>query len=54
MNDIPFVLIGGGAGFKIGRSMKFSNVNHNRLWLSVADGFGHRIEKFGGIVFRSA
>ncbi len=51
LDNIPFVLLGGGAGFKMGRSVKFSNVYHNRLWLSVADGFGHRIEKFGNANF---
>ncbi len=51
LDNIPFVLLGGGAGFKMGRSDKFSNVYHNRLWLSVADGFGHRIEKFGNANF---
>ncbi len=51
LDNIPFVLLGGGAGFKMGRSVKFSNVYHNRLWLSVADGFGHRIDKFGNANF---
>jgi hypothetical protein len=46
-DNIPFVLVGGGLGFKTGRSLKFDRVAHNRLWLSVAHAFGHRSETFG-------
>ena len=47
LEDIPFVLIGGGADFKMGRALNFGHVPHNRLWISLAHSFGHRIEKFG-------
>jgi hypothetical protein len=47
LNDIPFGLVGGGLGFKMGRSLKFGRQPHNRLLLSLAHGFGHRIERFG-------
>jgi hypothetical protein len=47
LNDIPFVLVGGGLGFKMGRSLKYGRVAHNRLLLSLAHGFGHRIPRFG-------
>lgn len=47
LNDIPFVLVGGAPGFKMGRSIKLSDVPHNRLLLSLAHGFGHHIETFG-------
>jgi hypothetical protein len=47
LDNIPFVLVGGGLDFKMGRSMKFHQVPHNRLLLSLAHGFGHRITKFG-------
>lgn len=47
LNDIPFVLIGGGFGFKMGRSLKFEKEAHNRLHLALAHGVGHRIETFG-------
>lgn len=47
LNDIPFVLIGGGCDFKTGRSLKFKHVPHNRLLMSLAHGFGHHIEQFG-------
>src|SRR5438270_975551 len=33
LNDIPFVMIGGGFGFKMGRSLKFEKEPHNRLYL---------------------
>jgi hypothetical protein len=47
LDDIPFVLVGNGLGFKMGRSLKYRQVAHNRLLLSLAHGFGHTIEKFG-------
>jgi hypothetical protein len=49
LSDIPFVLVGGGLGFRTGRSVKFGGkgVPHNRLLLSLAHAFGHRIERFG-------
>lgn len=47
LNDIPFVLVGNGLGFKMGRSLKYKQTPHNRLLLSLAHGFGHPIEKFG-------
>jgi hypothetical protein len=47
MDNIPFVLVGNGLDFKMGRSLKYKRVAHNRLLLSLAHGFGHRIEKFG-------
>jgi hypothetical protein len=46
-DDIPFVLVGGGLDFKMGRSLKFNRVAHNRALLSLAHGFGHHIDKFG-------
>jgi hypothetical protein len=47
LNDIPFVLVGGGLGFKTGRSLKYKQMPHNRLLLALAQGFGHRLERFG-------
>jgi hypothetical protein len=47
LDNIPFVLLGGGLGFKTGRSLKYGRQPHNRLLLSLAHGFGHRITKFG-------
>lgn len=45
--NIPFVLVGGGLGFKTGVSHQFPLTPHNRLWLSIAHGFGHDIPTFG-------
>ena len=47
LNDIPFVLIGGGFGFEMGRSLKLGGVPHNRLHLALAHAVGHQIETFG-------
>jgi hypothetical protein len=47
LDNIPFVLIGGGFGFEMGRSLKFEKVPHNRLHLALAHAVGHRIETFG-------
>ena len=47
MDNIPFVLVGGGLDFKMGRSRKFPKVAHNRLLMSLAHGFGHTVKTFG-------
>jgi hypothetical protein len=47
LDNIPFVMVGGGLDFKMGRSLKYKQVAHNRLLLSLAHGFGHRIPAFG-------
>lgn len=47
LDNIPFVLLGGGSDFKTGRSLKFNKVPHHRLLLSLAHSFGHDIETFG-------
>jgi hypothetical protein len=41
------VLVGGGLGFRMGRSVKFPLVPHNRLLISLAHAFGHEIQHFG-------
>jgi hypothetical protein len=51
LDDIPFVLVGNGLDFKMGRSLKFKQEPHNRLLLSLAHGMGHKIEKFGNADF---
>ncbi len=51
LDDIPFVLLGGGLDFKMGRAAKYKRVAHNRLLLSLAHGFGHHITKFGNPAF---
>ena len=47
LNDIPVVLVGGGCGFNMGRSLKWDSVTHNRLWLAIAKAMGHDLPKFG-------
>ncbi|HEY2785686.1 MAG TPA: DUF1552 domain-containing protein [Fimbriiglobus sp.] len=47
MDNIPFVLVGNGLDFKMGRSLKYKKVAHNRLLMSLAHGFGHRVKTFG-------
>ncbi len=51
LDNIPFVLIGGGLGWKMGRAIKMKNIPHNRLLMSFAHAFGHHIEKFGNADF---
>jgi hypothetical protein len=46
-DNIPFVMVGGGLDFRMGRSLKFPAVPHNRLLMSLAHGFGHEIKQFG-------
>jgi hypothetical protein len=47
LDNIPFLLVGGGLGFRMGRALDFPNVPHNRLWLSLAHAFGHDLKRFG-------
>jgi hypothetical protein len=47
LDNIPFVLVGNGLGFRMGRSLKLKRAPHNRLLLSLAHGFGHHIDTFG-------
>jgi hypothetical protein len=47
LDNIPFVLVGGGLDFQMGRSLKYPKVPHNRLLMSLAHGFGHHVERFG-------
>jgi hypothetical protein len=47
MDNIPFVLVGGGLGFKTGRALDHKRVPHNRLLMALAHGFGHHVPSFG-------
>ena len=48
LDNIPYVMVGGGAGFKMGRTLKFEKAPHNRLWMAVAHGMGHTgLKTFG-------
>ena len=46
-DDIPFVLVGDGLDFKMGRSLKYKKEPHNRLLMSFAHAFGHQVKTFG-------
>jgi len=54
LEDIPFVLVGGGLGFRMGRSLKYDRLPHNRLLMAFAHGFGHRVKQFGNPDFCGA
>jgi hypothetical protein len=56
LENIPFVLVGGGLGFKTGRSIAYGKkgVPHNRLLMSIAHGFGHHVKTFGNPDFCAA
>ena len=47
LNNIPFLMIGNGLGFKMGRSLNLKGVAHNRLLMALAHGVGHRLDTFG-------
>jgi hypothetical protein len=47
LNDIPWFLVGGGWGFKHGRSLRYKQVPHNRLHIALANAAGHGITTFG-------
>jgi len=47
LDNIPFLLVGGGFGFKMGRSLKLEKVAHNRLHLALAHAVGHTLTTFG-------
>lgn len=46
-DNIPFVLVGGGLGFKTGRAVKFDKVPHNRLLMSFCEAMGYPEKSFG-------
>ncbi|HXG12934.1 MAG TPA: DUF1552 domain-containing protein [Gemmataceae bacterium] len=47
LDNIPFVLVGNGLDFRMGRSLRYPRVPHNRLLLALAHGMGHHIKTFG-------
>lgn len=51
LNNIPFVMVGNGLDFRMGRSLQLRRVPHNRLLLSLAHGMGHHIKQFGNPSF---
>ncbi len=51
LDNIPFVLVGGGLDFRMGRALKLPRVPHNRLLMALAHGMGHRLKSFGNPEF---
>src|SRR2546427_4821752 len=51
LDNIPFVLVGGGFGFQMGRSLKLENVAHNRFHMALAHAVGHKLQTFGKPAF---
>lgn len=47
LDNIPYVMVGGGFGFKMGRSLHLDKAAHNRLWMAVAHAMGHDLKTFG-------
>ncbi|MBT5621661.1 MAG: DUF1552 domain-containing protein, partial [Verrucomicrobia bacterium] len=47
LRNIPFVLLGEGLGFKMGRSLDMKGAAHNRLHMAMAHGVGHHLKTFG-------
>ncbi|WP_166820491.1 DUF1552 domain-containing protein [Thalassoroseus pseudoceratinae] len=52
-NNIPFVMVGGGLGWKTGVAHDFKGVTHNRLLMSFCSAMGHPVESFGNPDFCS-
>ena len=52
-DNIPFVLVGGGLGFKMGQALDFKKVPHNRLLLSFCEAMGYPEKSFGNPDFCS-
>ncbi len=52
-NNIPFVLVGGGLGWRTGRAFDFGRVPHNRLLMSFCEAMGHPAASFGNPDFCS-
>jgi hypothetical protein len=46
-DDMPFLLAGGGAGFRMGRYVKWNGAFHNDLLVSILNGFGGTFTQFG-------
>ncbi len=48
LDNVPFLLVGNGLDFTMGRSLKYKKLPHNRLLLSLAHGMGHHdLKRFG-------
>jgi Protein of unknown function (DUF1552) len=52
-DNIPFVLVGGGLGFKMGQAIDYGKVPHNRLLMTFCEAMGHPVKSFGNPDFCS-
>ncbi|MFO0593816.1 MAG: DUF1552 domain-containing protein [Myxococcaceae bacterium] len=50
-DDMPFILAGGGAGFRMGRYVRWSHAAHNNLLVSIINGMGGNITTYGEASF---
>ncbi len=50
-DDMPFMLAGGGAGFRMGRFVKWTNAYHNDLLVSIINGYGGNLSTYGEATF---
>ncbi|MDP3151785.1 MAG: DUF1552 domain-containing protein [Archangium sp.] len=50
-DDMPFMLAGGGAGFRMGRFVKWTNAYHNDLLVSIINGYGGNLTTYGEAAF---
>ncbi len=46
-DNIPFVMVGGGLGFRTGQAFDFGEVPHNRLLMTLCAAMGHPTDRFG-------
>ena len=46
-DNIPFLFVGGGLGWKTGRALDFGSVPHNRMLISLCQAMGQPVETFG-------
>ncbi|MCA9107847.1 MAG: hypothetical protein KDA83_20725, partial [Planctomycetales bacterium] len=49
--NIPFVFVGGGLGWKTGVAHDFGGTPHNRLLMSICEAMGQPVESFGNADF---
>ena len=47
LDNIPFVLVGNGLDFRMGRALEYPKVPHHRLLLAIAQAMGHELKTFG-------
>jgi len=52
-NDIPFVLVGGGLGWRMGQAHDYKRATHNRLLMNFCESMGHPVDSFGNPDFCS-